>query len=110
MGDSLRVFRVDDGAIYHVLAVDHADARAVWVETLIASGCAATEADALRDYDEPEITVVQPTDAAGVRVMSPDKEDNCPNCGGRGKVAHYDSLLDIARGGERGAVCCSEWP
>lgn len=106
----MKLFRVDDGSDYYIAATDHHEARTVWLKACFDSHGCTTEAEVIEGLGEPEITTIQPTEAAAITIMSDVKEDSCPNCGGRGKVPHYDSLLSVAKEGTEPRVLgCSEF-
>ena len=105
----MRIFRVDDGSVWHIAAEDHAGARVVWLKACITSGY-RDGAAVVDEFDEPEITVVQPAVSASVRVRSDDVIVPCDKCRAPNKQPHYDSLLLVFRNQtEPGVLCNSEW-
>lgn len=114
----MRIFHVDDGADWWLAAEDHADAISRWVQNHVELNGYVSLAGVVEDFGEPEARVVQPTEAAGIKVRSDDETDCCSTCGGTGRVDHYDSLLLVfnkdqelppKKRARNGVLCCSEW-
>lgn len=117
----MRLFRVDDGCIYSIMAADHAAAKQLWHQHMLDSG--HTEKDIAEDFDDPEVVVIQPSDAAGIMVTEEDltrcvRCASCPECGGLGRVPKQTPLLDLFRAevllpeekrARNGILSCSEW-
>lgn len=107
------IFRLDDGgATFHINAIDHDDALKKWTSHM-ADDCASD------DYDDPEITKLQLTEAASVMVRDDDYTAPCPTCGTSNMVPAERSLLEVwqqdnalpaDKRARHGILCCSEWP
>jgi hypothetical protein len=112
----MRLFQVDDGCIYYLMAEDHTRARKRWMAQLLDQGEA--EATMMEDRGEPVIIPVDPTKAASISVRIDDTQITCPRCAGLGTLPGDRSLLDLfheemrlpeARRARNGILSCSEW-
>ena len=114
-----KIFNVDDGgAHWWIAADDHSDALNQWVQHMIDVHGYMDADHVISEFEEPEVMLIQPAAAAGIKIRSDDKEDSCPECGGRGKVPHYDRLLEVFQEDQKlpekkraknGILACSEW-
>lgn len=111
------IYRVDDGAVWHIDAKDHADARHKWVAVCMEQGY-TDEAVILEDFNEPKIGLVQLTAAARIKVRDEEHRVSCPTCGTPGAVMAERSLLEVwqknqalpeEKRAKHGVLCCSEW-
>ena len=113
------IYLVDDGAEWYFDAQDHDKAKEQWLDVMVGQGAGRSKAE-IADFEEPEISLVQLTDAAKVKVRFDDEVEHCSACAGTGRVARTSTVLDEWRriqslpdDGEsrpkNGVICCSEW-
>lgn len=113
----MSIYRVDDGAIWHIDAEDHADVRRKWVGVCLDQGY-VDEAAVLADFDAPRIARVQLTAAARIKIRDEEHRAACPTCGTPDAVEAERSLLEVwqenqalpeEKRARHGVLCCSEW-
>ncbi len=113
-----KIYRVDDGSVWHIVATDTVDARRRWLVYAMECYGSKDEAEAIGDYGEPDIRLVQPADAEKIKIVT-DESEPCEHCRGSGtqakKVTVGDAFREYMAATEdrkalHGILCNSEWP